>query len=145
MTKQKELKVEEVDLEETKIDDQNSKPNTQPNNQPITPLNKVSDYRLLEVGKKFEVIVLNIGQPAIFHHERYGDKPYVDILVEVIETKTQETLKLFLPPRTNIIRPNTTTGRLFRQAKVNSLKGLIGKKLTVTANQNGYLRFDVAD
>lgn len=100
------------------------------------------DYTLVEAGKEFDAVVFSIGNIEIFSHAKFGDKPFVNVGVEF--EGIQEVLKLFLP-KNKMIRPNSTVGKLFKQMKINKLSEMVGKKVKIKANKDGYLRFAVEE
>jgi len=101
-------------------------------------IKEADEYVMVEAGKEIEAVVISVGAVEMFHHEKFGDKPFVNVGVEF--NQIEETLKLFLP-KNKMIRPNSTCGKLFKACKVNKLSGLIGKKILLKANKEGYLRF----
>lgn len=106
------------------------------------PAEDADSYQMMQPGQEVEAVVVSVSEVEMFHHDKFGDKPFVTVGVEF--DGTQQELKLFLP-RNKMIRPNSTTGKLFKACKVNKLSGLIGKKILLKTNKDGYLRFAVEE
>jgi hypothetical protein len=100
------------------------------------------EYTLVEAGEEFEAVVFSVGNIEIFTHAKFGEKPFVNVGVEF--GGVQEVLKLFLP-KNKLIRPDSTAGKLFKSMKINKLSAMVGKKVKIKANKDGYLRFAVEE
>jgi hypothetical protein len=135
-TKQKKIPQEEIDDSDDEFDGKEY----EESNEIETP--KAEDFELMEPGKEIEAVIFSVGNIEINHHEKFGDKPFANIGVEF--NGKQEALRLFLP-KGHMIRPNSTAGKVFKEARVSKLKDLVGKKVLVKVNKEGYLRFAVED
>jgi hypothetical protein len=100
------------------------------------------EYVLLPTGKEFEAVVVSISEPEEYEHPKFGKKLFVRVGVEF--EKKQEELKLFLPTN-KMLNPNSNAGKLLKNAKVDRLSKLIGKKINVKVNKDGYLRFAIEE
>jgi hypothetical protein len=98
------------------------------------------EYVLLKTGKEFDAVVIGVSEPKEYEHPKYGKKKYV--VVQVQFDQVTEELKLFLPGN-RMLNPNSNAGKILKQAKVERLSLLVGKKVKVRVNKDGYLRFAV--
>ncbi len=99
------------------------------------------------IGESFEGIIKDIKGPLSVHTEKFGDREAIDLVVEIPERSTRETVRVFLPkggkitPQTNLWKLLKATGCLTPVATgARWYECVKGKTVHITYNEYGFAR-----
>jgi len=93
------------------------------------------------IGESAEGKVLSIGAPEPVT-TKFGDRRRIPVTIELPGSQTID-ISLWIPAKGNVIRFNSTTGKLLKKLKITKISEMVGKKVPLMIDGKGFHRWDI--